>query len=49
LEQDYVLLVQLFTLSWTIIEWRKVKTTVELLAARARQLESREEDLEEAQ
>jgi len=47
--QDCVLPVEPCVSSWTIIQWRKVKTTVELLAARARQLERREEDIEEAQ
>jgi len=47
--QDCVLPVELYASSWTIIEWRKVKTTAELLAARVRQLERREEDIEEAQ
>jgi len=49
LGQDCILPVELYASSWTIIEWRKVKTTAELLAARARQLERREEDREEAQ
>jgi len=47
--QDCVLPVELCTSSWTIIEWRKVKATAELQAARARQFERREEDIEEAQ
>jgi len=47
--QDCVLPVELCGSSWTIIEWRKVKTTAELLVARARQLERREEDIGEAQ
>jgi len=47
--QDCDLPVELCALSWTIIEWRKVKTTAELLAARARQPERRVEDIEEAQ
>jgi len=47
--QDCVLPIELCASSWTIIEWRKVKTTAELLVARARQLERREEDIEEAQ
>jgi len=33
--QDCVLPVELCASSWTIIEWRKVKTTAELLAVRA--------------
>jgi len=47
--QECVLPVELCASSWTIIEWRKVKTTAELLVARARQLERREENIEEDQ
>jgi len=47
--QDCVLPIELCASSWTTIEWRKVKTTVDLVAARVRQLERREEDIEEAQ
>jgi len=45
--QDYVLPVVLYPLSWTIIEGRNVKTTADLLAATARQLERMEADIEE--
>ena len=39
--QDCFLPVELCASSWTIIEWRKVKTTAELLAGRAKQLKRR--------
>jgi hypothetical protein len=46
--QDCVLPVELTASSWATVEWRKVKSRAELLAARARQLERREEDIEQA-
>ena len=35
--------------SWAVIDWEKVRTLEDLLAARARQLESKEEDIRQAQ
>ena len=35
--------------SWAVIDWKKVRTLKDLLAARARQLESKEEDIRQAQ
>ena len=35
--------------SWAVIDWQKVRTLEDLLAARARQLESKEEDIRQVQ
>ena len=43
--QDCVLLVELHATTWAIVDWRRVKTKEQLLAAQARQLERREENL----
>ena len=47
--QDCVLPVELTATSWATINWSQVKTRAELLAARARQLERKEEEVKEAQ
>ena len=46
--QDCVLLVELNAASWATINWKNVRSREDLLAKRARQLERRTEDLEEA-
>lgn len=43
-----VLPIKLDILTWRILPWSKVHSTAELLAMRARQLQRRDEDLEEA-
>ena len=43
-----VLPIELEVPTWRILPWSEVHTTAELLAMRARQLQRREEDLEEA-
>ena len=46
--QDPVLPIELEFPTWEILPWKDVHTTADLLALRARQLERRDEDLEEA-
>ena len=46
--QDPVLPIELEFPTWRILPWERVHTTADLLALRARQLERRDEDLEEA-
>jgi len=46
--QDCVLPVELSTASWATINWKNMHSREDLLAKRARQLERRAEDLEEA-
>ena len=46
--QDCVLPVELHATTWAMVDWRRVKTKEQLLAARARQLEQREENLSTA-
>ena len=45
---DAVLPIELDVPTWQVLPWGNVRTTGELLALRARQLERRDEDLEEA-
>ena len=47
--QDCVLPIELKAASWAVIAWEKVKTLEDLLGARARQLERKEEDICQAQ
>ena len=47
--QDCILPIELRAASWAIIAWEKVRTQEYLLAARARQLERKEEDIHQAQ
>ena len=46
---DPVLPIELDVPTWQILPWGRVQTTSDLLAVRARQLERRDEDLEEAE
>jgi hypothetical protein len=43
-----VLPIELEAPTWNVLPWEEVRDTADLLAVRARQLERREEDLEEA-
>jgi hypothetical protein len=43
-----VLPIELEVPTWSVLPWEEVRDTADLLAVRARQLERREEDLEEA-
>ena len=45
---DAVLPIELDVPTWQILDWNSVKTTADLLAMQARQLQRRNEDLEEA-
>jgi len=47
--QDCVLPMELTAVSWATVNWNRIKTRAELLAARARQLERKEEDVRKAQ
>ena len=47
--QDCVLPIELRAASWAVIAWEKVGTLEDVLAARARQLERKEEDICQAQ
>jgi len=47
--QDCVLPIELTAVSWATVNWNRIQTRAELLAARARQLERKEEDVREAQ
>ena len=47
--QDCILPIELRAASWAVIAWVKVRTLKDLLAARARQLERKEEDIRQAQ
>lgn len=46
--QDCVLPVELTAVSWATVSWNRVRSREDLLAARARQLERRDDDLEKA-
>jgi len=47
--QDCIVPIELTAASWATVNWNRIKTRAELLAARARQLERKEEDVREAQ
>ena len=47
--QDCVLSIELRAASWAVIAWEMVRTLEDLLAARARQLERKEDDIRQAQ
>jgi len=47
--QDCILSIELTAASWATVNWNRIKTRAELLAARARQLERKEEDVRKAQ
>jgi hypothetical protein len=42
-----VLPIELEVPTWSVLSWEEIRDTADLLAVRARQLERREEDLEE--
>ena len=47
--QDCILPIELIAASWATVNWNRIKTRAELLAARAKQLERKEQDVCEAQ